>query len=95
MSPKSLVADAELYCHRGCAHHSQAQELASSKSIAVLEGTVISLRAPGLLFSSGGRDQQEGLLCTTASDPEKACPQMKSQEGLSNRDPGLLKNQGK
>lgn len=34
--------------------------------------------------------QQEGLLCTRAFVPEETCPCMKSQEGLSKRDPGLL-----
>lgn len=31
----------------------------------------------GLLLSSGGQDHQEGQLCTTAFDPEKACPHKK------------------
>lgn len=44
----------------------------------------------GLLLPCGGQDHQEGLLCTTALDPEKECPCLKSQEWLSNRDPGSL-----
>lgn len=64
------MAGAEVRCHHGCAHQAKLKNWPEAKALQCW-------RAPwellGLLLSSGGQDHQEGLLRTTAFDPEKAC----------------------
>lgn len=75
----SPMAEAGVCSHHRCAHHSQAQELARSRSPVLPEGKTISLRALGAVLAHEW-GHLEGLLCTTAFCPEKVCARYKKLE---------------